>query len=133
MVLQAHMESTTQIARIIEMRRNTVYCSLNYPPPVDLALGTLTSIAELAKVIGGHTNEMVAIARRAGASWSQIGKALGVSKQAAHEHFRRSPAEPPSYEHGPRVMTGYAATFSARSQSSRPCDHETFPAFRSAE
>ncbi len=90
-VLQTHMESTAQAARFIEMRRRTIYSAYSAParpPSLDLALGTLASVATLARVVSGHTADMVAIARQSGATWSQIGEALGVSKQAAHEHFR---------------------------------------------
>lgn len=93
-VLQAHMESTTRTVRVIEMRRQTIYSeysSQHCPPSIDLALGTLASVVALARAANGHTAEMVAIARRAGASWSQIGEALGISKQAAHKHFRTPP------------------------------------------
>lgn len=92
--LQAHMESTTRTVRVIEMRRQTIYSeysSQHCPPSIDLALGTLTSVAALARTANKHTAEMVAIARTAGASWSQIGEALGITKQAAHKHFRTPP------------------------------------------
>lgn len=92
--LEAHMQSTTQTVRVIEMRRQTIYSAYSArdcPPSVDLALGTLASVAALSRVVGGHTAEMVAIARKAGATWSQIGEALGVTKQAAHKQFRQPP------------------------------------------
>ncbi|HEY2765811.1 MAG TPA: hypothetical protein VGJ13_17665 [Pseudonocardiaceae bacterium] len=92
-VLQSHMESTAKVVQVIEMRRRTVsfYGSLGCSPPLNLALGTLHGVATLAKVVDGHLAEVVAVARNAGASWSQIGEALGVSKQAAHAHFRKPP------------------------------------------
>lgn len=92
-VLQSHIESTAKVVQIIEMRRRTVsfYGLPGCSPPLNLALGTLRSVVTLAKVVDGHLAEVVAVARNAGASWSQIGEALGVSKQAAHEHFRKLP------------------------------------------
>lgn len=52
---------------------------------VDVVLvGVLADIrAEVERLIS--TN--VALARRDGASWSELGDALGVSKQAAHERY----------------------------------------------
>lgn len=107
-VLRAHMQSTTQTVRVIEMRRQTIYSTYSAPdcpPSLDLALGTLASVAALSRVVGGHTAEMVAIARKAGASWSQIGEALGVSKQAAHKQFREPPtaAAPAAAVPAPRI------------------------------
>jgi len=109
-VLQAHMQSTTQTVRVIEMRRQTIYSAYSAracPPSVDLALGTLASVAALSRVVGGHTAEMVAIARKAGATWSQIGEALGVSKQAAHKQFRQPPtaAAPTTAVRTPRIRS----------------------------
>lgn len=109
-VLQAHMQSTTQTVHVIEMRRQTIYSAYSArdcPPSLDLALGTLASVAALSRVVGGHTAEMVAIARKAGASWSQIGEVLGVSKQAAHKHFRQPPtaAAPTAAVPAPRIRS----------------------------
>ncbi|MGH4025709.1 MAG: hypothetical protein ACRDRV_14130 [Pseudonocardiaceae bacterium] len=109
-VLQAHMQSTTQTVRVIERRRQTIYSTYSAhdcPPSVDLALGTLASVATLSRVVGGHTAEMVAIARKAGASWSQIGEALGVSKQAAHKQFRQPPTAtaPTAAASAPRIRS----------------------------
>ena len=116
--LQAHMQSTTQTARVIEMRRKTiysVYSEHDCSPSVDLALGTLASVAMLSRVVGGHTAEMVAIARKAGASWSQIGEALGVSKQAAHSQFRQPPGQ---FRQPPRATAPTAAIPAPRIRSS---------------
>ncbi len=43
---------------------------------------------ELADLLIGH---FVDQARRSGASWTEIGRALGVTKQARHHHVNRRP------------------------------------------
>lgn len=52
------------------------------------ALERLRATAEGVRVAEAARNLAVARARRWGASWSQIGHALGVSTQAAHRKFK---------------------------------------------
>jgi hypothetical protein len=94
-LFRRHMESTVRLTRVIGMRRPIINAARNSPPPLDMVLATVRSAAELAEMVSGHTAELVAIARQAGASWSQIGAALGITKQAAHERFRNSPRQLP--------------------------------------
>ena len=55
----------------------------------------MTSLAELAEVAGRRnateqrTAELVAAARADGATWQQIGQALGVTRQAAQMRYGR--------------------------------------------
>lgn len=58
-------------------------------PEIEVALRrartALTDAAALRDAAGAH----VANARRLGASWADVGLALGVTRQSAHERFRR--------------------------------------------
>jgi hypothetical protein len=94
-LFRRHMESTVRLTRVIDMRRPIINAARDSPPPLDMVLATVRSAADLAEMVSGHTAELVAIARQAGASWSQIGEALGITKQAAHERFRNSPRQLP--------------------------------------
>lgn len=94
-LFRRHMESTVRLTRVIDIRRPIIHAARNSPPPLNMALDTVRSVAGLAEVVTGHTAEVVAIAREAGASWSQIGDALGITKQAAHERFRNPPPQLP--------------------------------------
>jgi hypothetical protein len=56
------------------------------------ALRTLAALAELDDAIGDLVARTVPAARAHGASWTQIGGSLGITKQAAHERYGpRSP------------------------------------------
>lgn len=89
-LFRRHTESISRVTRILELRRGVVSGSHDCPPPLDLALDTVATIAALRDVVASHTIELVAIARESGAMWNEIGDALGISKQAAHERYRRS-------------------------------------------
>jgi hypothetical protein len=56
-----------------------------------LALGEV-----MIRKVGYSRSAMVRSARAAGASWTQIGAALGSSKQAAWEAHRRTTEEQPA-------------------------------------
>ena len=58
--------------------------------PQDHALWMLSKWAEEARENERLTAEWVVKARDAGASWEQIGHALGVSRQAAQQRFGRN-------------------------------------------
>lgn len=53
-----------------------------------LNLAALENIHSKAREEADKVPQAVSAARRAGASWAQIGKALGVSRQAAWEKYR---------------------------------------------
>lgn len=59
--------------------------------PKDRPLDRLRLAASLAEEMSQQSDALVSVfverARDAGCSWSEIGRALGVSKQAAHERF----------------------------------------------
>jgi pyrroloquinoline quinone (PQQ) biosynthesis protein C len=53
----------------------------------DGALAALDELTLLRHTIERLTLEQVGKARREGATWQQLGDALGVSRQSAHERF----------------------------------------------
>lgn len=57
--------------------------------PQDHALWMLTKYAEEAREVARLTAEWCDKARDAGASWQQIGDALGMSKQGAQQKFSK--------------------------------------------
>jgi hypothetical protein len=59
-----------------------------YPGPVsDDPLTALTAALEWAVEAEEHLNRAVTAARAAGATWADIGDALGITRQAAHKRF----------------------------------------------
>jgi ATP-dependent Clp protease ATP-binding subunit ClpA len=72
------------------------------PPAVerltrDEPTATLRALARMRADLNTAEERLVAEALRAGASWSQIGAALGVTRQAAHARYRNvASAEPAS-------------------------------------
>lgn len=56
-------------------------------PPSEYAVGILDTLSKMAQAIDDETRMYVYGAVRAGATWQQIGDALGVSRQAAHKRF----------------------------------------------
>jgi hypothetical protein len=45
--------------------------------------------AQVERIAAAGANRAVAAARGGGASWSEVGAAFGISKQAAHQRFAR--------------------------------------------
>ena len=61
--------------------------------PAQPALEALTAVTILTSVVERLRGKLVRLALRRGATWNEIGRALGVSKQAAHARYRnRQPA-----------------------------------------
>ncbi|MGH3688229.1 MAG: anti-sigma factor RsbA family regulatory protein [Pseudonocardiaceae bacterium] len=56
---------------------------------VEPVLEALTAVETLARVVHRWRARLVRLARTRGASWTDIGQSLGVSKQAAHERYGR--------------------------------------------
>jgi hypothetical protein len=56
-------------------------------PTVGYKLGTLAYAAKRAEDASGEIHTAVMEAKAAGASWEDIGEALGTSKQSAWERF----------------------------------------------
>lgn len=56
----------------------------------DVDLAELAAMRDVVDQVIGHA---VAGQRARGASWSEIGRALGVSKQTAHERYRDVPID----------------------------------------
>lgn len=64
--------------------------------PLDRLTGAMLLAEELGEVADSLIGHFVDQARRAGASWSEIGSSMGVSKQAAQKRFvARGPAAAP--------------------------------------
>jgi hypothetical protein len=76
---------------------------------VSTAVVVAGQLGELADQLIGH---FVDQARRAGASWTEIGRAMGVTKQAAQQRFV------PRADLGPSFGTGTFGRFTARSRRS---------------
>lgn len=57
--------------------------------PEVTALQSLRANAKLVSVLTAQRWYVMQFAREEGASWSEIGAALGISKQAAHHFYRR--------------------------------------------
>lgn len=62
----------------------------------DELLGYVTKLEALAGTVQLIQHDAVSAARSAGCSWTQVGDALGVSKQAAQQRFRVRLDEPAS-------------------------------------
>lgn len=58
--------------------------SIDQQQPLD-AIGSLTAAAGTIQLA---IDKLIAESLSAGTSWTQIGAALGISKQAAHQRFR---------------------------------------------
>jgi hypothetical protein len=68
-----------------------------YDAPLDRLTGAVLAAEELGEVADSLIGHFVDQARRAGASWSEIGASMGVSKQAAQKRFvarGQAPATP---------------------------------------
>jgi hypothetical protein len=50
-------------------------------------LAALAALDRLRRVLDGRIEELVAVGRGEGASWAEIGAALGVTRQTAHERL----------------------------------------------
>lgn len=64
--------------------------------PAQPALDALTAVTMLSSVVERLRGKLVRMALRRGATWNEIGRALGVSKQAAHARYRN--LQPPLRE-----------------------------------
>ncbi|MFT3714576.1 MAG: Clp protease N-terminal domain-containing protein [Gordonia sp. (in: high G+C Gram-positive bacteria)] len=64
----------------------------SYPEPLDQLAGAMTVSAHLGEVGDSLIGHFVDQARRAGASWTEIGASMGVTKQAAQKRFTPRPA-----------------------------------------
>ena len=62
--------------------------------PSEPVLEALTAVEALARVVDQWRARLVRLARMRGASWTDIGQSLGVSKQAAHERYGRACSRP---------------------------------------
>lgn len=61
----------------------------NSPCRLRLAIEALAAVTNLATIVDRWRGKLVRKARQHGAKWSEIGRALGTSRQAAHERYRR--------------------------------------------
>ncbi|MGQ0718439.1 MAG: hypothetical protein ACT4NP_14230 [Pseudonocardiales bacterium] len=80
--------------------------------PMQPALEALTAVTMLTSVVERLRGKLVALALRRGATWNEIGRALGVSKQAAHARYRnlqpptRQPRSPEPHSAGSAGLSG---------------------------
>jgi hypothetical protein len=58
---------------------------------IDIALKIANRAAAAVRRSEARLDEAVAEARQAGATWTQIGMAVGISRQAAHERWGHMP------------------------------------------
>lgn len=56
--------------------------------PITPVIEALRAVTKLASVVEWWRTRLARLARCRGAKWSEIGHALGVSRQAAHERYR---------------------------------------------
>lgn len=61
------------------------------------ALEALRANAKAVEILTGRRWYVMKSAREAGATWSQIGEALGITKQAAHDFYSRRIEEQEKY------------------------------------
>jgi hypothetical protein len=61
--------------------------AMSTPATID-PLEQLRAVRDEEQRLGDEKRQLIALARRQGASWAEIGQALGVSKQAAWEQYR---------------------------------------------
>jgi hypothetical protein len=66
-------------------------------PEVTAALDALRANARAVDLLTGRRWYVMKSAREAGATWAQIGEALGMTKQAAHDFYRRKIEEQEKY------------------------------------
>lgn len=62
------------------------------------ALEALRANAKAVELLTARRWYVIKSAREAGATWTQIGEALGITKQAAHDFYRRKIEEQEKYE-----------------------------------
>lgn len=62
------------------------------------ALEALRANAKAVELLTGRRWHVIKSAREAGATWTQIGQALGITKQAAHDFYRRKIEEQEKYQ-----------------------------------
>lgn len=74
------------------------------------ALNALRANAELVDLLSGRRWMVIQDAREAGATWEQIGQALGVSRRAARNWYKRKIRDQERYvEHGHDARRGRAS------------------------
>jgi hypothetical protein len=72
------------------------------------SLAVLTGLEHLRRLVDQRIEELVAVGRQEGASWTEIAAALRVTRQTAHERYRnRSPSGTPDEEVRPTGRPEY--------------------------
>jgi len=73
--------------------------------PLDRVTGSVQLAEDLGEVADSLIGHFVDQARHAGASWSEIGRSMGMSKQAAQKRFvSRSPSQSTPPDSPPRIQ-----------------------------
>jgi len=79
----------TTLCASCDLRRSTVGKGMTPRPVPGLELGRLIAAARAAAYAESELTLAAHAARQAGASWTQIGDALGLSRQAAQQRWGR--------------------------------------------
>ncbi len=85
--LREHAAPTIDLGRFFRAT-SPVRLDLSEADPA-VVLDKLAAITELRHCLGEEAGHGAVAARTLGASWSQIGNALCISRQAAHQHWVR--------------------------------------------
>lgn len=87
------------------------------PDPLDLLATAASEAAEVNDAADALLSHFVDRSRRAGHSWTEIGSALGVTKQAVQKRFTGERRDPPGWERftdrARRVVTDHAHAVAA--------------------
>jgi len=84
--LRENVPPTSDLGRFFRATSNVRSLGVDEPDPAP-ALDKLAAIRELRDRLGGEADQGALVARKLGASWSQIGDALCISKQAAQQNW----------------------------------------------
>ncbi|RJL33359.1 hypothetical protein D5H75_11225 [Bailinhaonella thermotolerans] len=74
--------------------KSNVLCELIVNLAAERPLAALKLLSQVESWQRTLLDQAVAAARRNGASWAEVGEAMGISKQAAHERFRSQVPSP---------------------------------------
>nr|BFE84982.1 hypothetical protein GCM10020093_075830 [Planobispora longispora] len=70
------------------MTKSNLLCEQIVSLAAERPLAALTLLSQIESWQRTLLDQAVSRARETGASWAEVGEAMGVSKQAAHERFR---------------------------------------------
>ncbi len=87
----APVDAMTSISSVPSTRRDGLIDTISHAHqnPLDRVTGAMQVAEELDEVADSLIGHFVVQARRSGGSWSDIGRSMGMSKQAAQKRFVR--------------------------------------------